>query len=181
MTFSPLINSQICTKWGADVESITVSNNKKYYIIAMLAIISLLSVLFIPIYSSYDGIIPEFDDWAFGEIIEEFIDDPEDAFDYYRVSLTIFAFAASLLLLLFAACKSKVLIIITCLGGIISMGYKLIDYIEGYGLEHVLDFESGHIGIGFWIPFILLVICLFYSFSIVSNRPENTKEVNNIE
>lgn len=137
-------------------------------------------MLIIPIYSSYDGFIPEFDDWVLGEVIEDLMDDPEDAFDYYRVSLTTFALLASALLLLFAFCKLKIMIILTCIGGIISMGYKLIDYIDGYSIEHVLDFESGNVGIGFWIPFIIFITCLSLAVRIPSES-NNTSIDTQIE
>lgn len=153
-----------------------ISNNKKYTTILLLAIVSILSVLIIPVCNLYydEGILPKFDYWAFGEVLEEIADDPEDAFHYYYVCLTIFSFVASLLLLLFAFCKIKKMIIVTCFGGIISMVYKLIDFIDGYGVDDVIGLDTGEVCIGFWISLAIFVVCLIYSFSIetVQERPE---------
>lgn len=60
------------------------------------------------------------------------------------------------------------------------MGYKLIDYIDGYSIEHVLDFESGNVGIGFWIPFIIFIICLSLAVRIPSES-NNTSIDTQIE
>ncbi len=72
-----------------------------------------------------------------------------------------------------ALSKSKVMNIISSLGGIATMLWTVVMIIELNDWDTVFDFECCATTIGLWIPFALFIICFILSIRISTQASNN--------
>ena len=148
---------------------ISTTNDNKYTYIIVMSMVMMLSLIIIPFSTGWrDGLIPEVDDLGQGlfNVFQEFVEDSEGAWRNIVVRGTLFAAICDAVMALAAVCKSKIMSILSALGGIITMVWSLFMYIDINDFDAVFDFEDCGTTIGFWIPFILFIICFVLAVSI---------------
>ncbi len=148
-------------------------NDVKYIYIMVMSIVMMLSLIIIPFTTGWLlGLIPEFDDLGHGlfDILQELIEEGEDAWYDVSVRGTLFAAICDIIIFLASVFKSKIMSIISALGGIITMVWCMFMYIYHNDFDAVFDFENCGTTIGFWIPFIIFIICFILAIRIPSEK-----------
>lgn len=147
----------------------TTSDDKYAYVIVM-SMAMMLSLMMIPFSTGWrGGLIPDVDDLghALIDVFQEFAEDSEGAWRNIVVRGTLFAAICDAIMFLAAVCKSKIMSILSALGGIATMVWSLFMYIDLNDFDAVFDFDRCGTTIGFWIPFILFMICFALAVSIL--------------
>lgn len=149
--------------------------------ILISAVAILVSLIVIPFSTGWLlGIFPEADDlgYALTDVFEEIAEDGGAAFEDILVSGTVFTLLFDVVLIFSAVCKSKGMGIVASLGGVTTLTAFLIKYIDYNDLDAVFDFDDCGITIGFWIPYILFIICLIASVKLKSKNTETEAAAN---
>jgi len=165
------------------MSEISTTNSNKFTYIIIMSIAMMLSLIIIPFSTGWlDGLIPEVDDLGHGlfDVLQELAEDGEDAWRSVIVRGTLFAAICDVILFLASVCKSKIMSILSSLGGIITMVWSMFMYIDLNDFDAVFDFDDCGTTIGFWIPFILFIICFILAVRIPSES-NNTSMDTQIE
>lgn len=165
------------------MSEISTTNSNKFTYIIVMSIAMMLSLIIIPFSTGWlDGLIPEVDDLGHGlfDVLQELAEDGEDAWRSVIVRGTLFAAICDVILFLASVCKSKIMSILSALGGIITMVWSMFMYIDLNDFDAVFDFDDCGTTIGFWIPFILFIICFILAVRIPSES-NNTSIDTQIE
>lgn len=151
------------------------TTNNKYTSIIIMSIVMMVSLIIIPFSTGWlDGVIPEFDDLGHGlfDVFRELVEDGKDAWRSVIVRGTLFAAVCDVILFLSSVCKSKIMSVLSTLGGIITMAWSMFMYIDLNDFDAVFDFDNCGTTIGFWIPFVLFIICFISAVRIPSKSSD---------
>ena len=151
------------------------TTNNKYTSIIIMSIVMMVSLIIIPFSTGwFDGVIPEFDDLGHGlfDVFRELVEDGKDAWRSVIVRGTLFAAVCDVILFLSSVCKSKIMSVLSTLGGIITMAWSMFMYIDLNDFDAVFDFDNCGTTIGFWIPFVLFIICFISAVRIPSKSSD---------
>lgn len=151
------------------------TTNNKYTSIIIMSIVMMASLIIIPFSTGWlDGVIPEFDDLGHGlfDVLRELVEDGKDAWRSVIVRGTLFAAVCDVILFLSSVCKSKIMSVLSTLGGIITMAWSMFIYIDLNDFDAVFDFDNCGTTIGFWIPFVLFIICFISAVRIPSKSSD---------
>lgn len=149
------------------------TNRSNHNSILIMSIIIMLSLVIIPFSTGWRfGIIPDVEDLghAFIDVFQEIAEDGGKAFRNIVVRGTLLAVVCDVVLIFAAACKSKCMDIIASLGGVSTLTWFLIKYIELNDFDAVFDLDDCGTTIGFWVPYILFIICFVFSLKIKSKN-----------
>ena len=158
------------------MEDTYTEKTQKYGWIVFLSIAMMISLIVIPFTTGWlDGIIPDEDAWGHGlfDVLQELAEDAEDAWRSVAVRGTVFATVCDIVMLIAAAYKSRTFSLVSALGGIAAMTWSMIKYIDLNDFDAVFDFENCGTTIGFWIPYILFIVCFFVAVTIPKATSEN--------
>lgn len=137
----------------------------------ILSILLLLSVFFLPMYNRgliMGEIYPNDQSVYFNEVME-IVSEDDNPFEYYVVLFTAVALGFGVLLMLSAFVRSKMMCIVSSVGGIVGMLYYLCTFIAQEGSENVFSINETAICIGFWVTLLLFVISFFEAIKSKSN------------
>ena len=156
------------------------SSKSGFSLLAICSIIIILNVIFVPICNAPGRLIPE----NIGKFIvfEKLLDSSKS-----NSWIVIFSFSAlipAFVLLFSSAIKSKILSILSSVGGVALLIYNLNKYISQNELSHVINFNGNYMffSIGFWIALFLFIICFFRAITIrKKTRLSNTYYFNGKE
>lgn len=151
------------------------TTNNKYTSIIIMSIVMMASLIIILFSTGWlDGVIPEFDDLGHGlfDVLRELVEDGKDAWRSVIVRGTLFATVCDVILFLSSVCKSKIMSVLSTLGGIITMAWSMFMYIDLNDFDAVFDFDNCGTTIGFWIPFVLFIICFISAVRIPSKSSD---------
>lgn len=151
------------------------TTNNKYTSIIIMSIVMMASLIIIPFSTGWlDGVIPEFDDLGHGlfDVLRELVEDGKDAWRSVIVRGILFATVCDVILFLSSVCKSKIMSVLSTLGGIITMAWSMFMYIDLNDFDAVFDFDNCGTTIGFWIPFVLFIICFISAVRIPSKSSD---------
>ncbi len=154
--------------------------NSKIISIILISVCIMISLGIIPFSTGFcDGIIPDADSIGKGVfyILNKCVEN-EKELRYVTSRGTLYAAFFDLCLLVSAVYGRKGFIVISALGGWISLLICLIRLINMNGFDKIFDLDDCGLTIGFWIPFILFIICFFISLSISSYK--KCLEINNL-
>lgn len=129
----------------------------------VLSILLLLSIIFLPMYNRgliMGEIYPNDQSVYFWEVMEMVFEE-SDAFRYYVVDFTMVALVFGVVLLFSSFAKSKIMCILSSVGGAGGMLYFLIKFISQESIEDVFSFDETAICMGFWITLIFFICCFF--------------------
>ena len=104
------------------------TTNNKYTSIIIMSVVMMVSLIVIPFSTGWlDGLIPEFDDLGHGlfDVFRELVEDGKDAWRSVIVRGTLFAAFCDVILFLSSVCKSKIMSVLSTLGGIITMAWSM--------------------------------------------------------
>ena len=138
----------------------------KHSCLVILSIIMLVSLCIIPFSTGFLlGIIPEANDLGevWPDIFHEIDREGTGAFKNIVVTGTLLAFLFSVMLFLGSIGKTRSMEILSSVGGLISLTWFLIKYIIYNDLDAVFDLDDCGTTIGFWIPYIIFLICFLIS------------------
>lgn len=144
----------------------------KHSCIVILSFIMLVSLCIVPFSTGFLlGIIPEANDlgevWV--DIFHEIDKEGTGAFKNIVVTGTLFAFLFSVMLFIGSIGKVRSVEIVSSVGGLISLTWFLIKYISYNDLDAVFDLDNCGTTIGFWIPYIIFLICFLISIKEDTN------------
>lgn len=137
----------------------------------ILSIILMLSIIFLPMYNRgliMGEIYPNDQSVYFWEVMEMVFEE-SDAFRYYVVDFTMVALVFGVVLLFSSFAKSKIMCILSSVGGAGGMLYFLIKFISQESMEDVFSIDETAICMGFWIALIIFVWCFFEALKSHAN------------
>ncbi len=159
----------------------TTSDNRYTYISIMAAII-LLSLIIIPFTTGWkQGLFPDADDLGSGlyDALQEIAEDSEYAWRNVVVIGTLFAAICDAFLFIASLCKHKLISSVFALGGSTTMVWFMCAFIDINGFDAVFDFENSGTTIGFWIPFILFIVCSVLAIKIPYEEDNESTDPQN--
>lgn len=163
--------TNITTQAVANSQNRGLANSSKLIILSVLL---LLSIIFLPMYNRgliMGEIYPNDQSIYFWEVMEMVFEE-SDAFRYYVVDFTVVALVFGVVLLFSSFAKSKIMCILSSVGGAGGMLYFLIKFISQESIEDVFSFDETAICIGFWVTLILFVVSFFESVKTGTNNTQ---------
>lgn len=148
--------------------------NKSYRVaLICLSFISLLNVMFVPIFDLWGGLFPESVEYNFFDVVDMLFND-SDCWDYWVVILTMSIFIPTVFMLIMSLFGNKILFLIVNVAGIINWIKQIVDYCnQGYGINEIFDYHDTCVSIGNWIAIGLF----FVSFVIAICSKREVKNV----
>ena len=140
-----------------------MSNTKKSSLI--LPVILLVSILLIPMYDTWQGIIPGEDAYTVPVIFETLVSE-EDALHYWPVIFFLSALIPAIILLITALIHNKWLSVAASGLGTLLLLIRLFGFIGKNGADEVFKLDDCSICIGFWIALILFIVNFIYALKI---------------
>lgn len=142
----------------------------------VLSVLSLLNVLFVPIFDVWGGLFPNSPEYSFFDVVEMIFEDSY-AWHYWPVILTVSVFVPISLMLVASITGNRTFILIASGSGIILWLRNMFSYMRQIGdLEDIFmdlfDFDDGNICIGWYIA-----IALFVAVFLVALTNQNPKSV----
>ncbi len=125
---------------------------RKSYLI--VSILSLLNVLFVPVFDVWGGLIPSQPEESFFDAVE-LIFTESDAFQYWIVIFEMTIFIPSVLMLVASLIHKKSFCIAAPTIGILLWLQLMLRYTAQNGVEEVLHFDDCSVSIGTWIAAVL--------------------------
>ncbi len=145
---------------------------KKIYI--FISALSLLNVMFVPIFDVWGGLFPSGPDDNFLDVIEMIFTD-SNAWHYWVVLLTMSIFIPSIAMFITSFC-TRIGFLISSIIGIISVTSVVVWFSSEYtswSIESLLfDLDDGCVCIGTWIALLIFIIA-----GLVSLFPDKKKNV----
>ncbi len=142
----------------------------------ILSVLSLLNILFVPIFDVWGGLFPSSPEYSFFDVVEMIFED-SDAWHYWSVILTVSVFIPVVLMLIASIMENRTFILISSGLGIFLWLKNMGSYMKQIGdLEDIFmdlfDFDDGNICIGWYVA-----IALFVAVFIVSMKNKNSKAI----
>ncbi len=141
----------------------------------ILSVLSLLNVMFVPIWDTWGGLIPNHVDNDFFDVVEVVLEYGLSAIETSMgVQLTMYIFIPSVFMLFFALLSNKGFFLTSNIVGIAGWFKSIIDLgmsSDLYG--DIFDFEDGSISIGSWFA-----IAIFLTSFIIFWLSERETETN---
>jgi len=122
----------------------------------IISLLSLLNVIFLPLYSAGNGVFPN-------EMRSTFLEVVTGKYEIYDwpVALTVLIFLPSMLMTVLSIIKAQITTKLTGLVGLILMVGALLKYVDEFSLDALFSLENGNLSIGLWIAFLLFIVMLF--------------------
>ena len=135
--------------------------------LTIISILSLLNIIFMPIYNNRGGLFPSYVKYDFKEVIGLIFEDL-DNLEMEIVKFTLIIFVSSVFMLVTALLGKTKGFLIACLIGKYLLWTRIIVLFLHYvqiedGLPYIFDFERGKISIGVWIAAVLFSIASYVS------------------
>lgn len=137
----------------------------------LLSLLSMLNVIFLPIYDVWGGLFPEDPDYNFLDVIQLLISD-SDALGYWVVEFSLLLFIAGFLTFLFAISEGQIMQRVVPLLGILAVTFTLLRNGNQNGWDSVIG-EDSNVCIGVWTGLLLMIISLAVTFIPVHERSWN--------
>ena len=159
---------------GVDTTPIIVKHEEKqsyvaesYSNIVVISIVLILCVFILPMFNR--GIIgaelmPNDRSIYFEKTLDIFLEE-NNPFDYPVVCFTFISLVAGVFLFIGSIAKNKVLSALSSGVGALFMIITLIRLISRTDWDSVMSFSNTHLGVGFWVALILLIVGFFSSMS----------------
>ncbi len=147
-------------------------SKKSQLVLIMLSLISILNVMFVPIFDVWGGLFPSEVEYNFFDVIHKIFYN-DSAFRYWSVRITISIFIPCVFMLISSIIGNKPFSILTAFLGIAGSLYTVIGYGSEKGFESSYDADSGNISIGSWIAIIIFVISFIVAIATKKETVEN--------
>lgn len=131
----------------------------------MVSVLSILNILFLPIFDVWGGFFPSNPDGNFLYVVESFFTD-SDSWDEWIVILTLSLFVAAVLILVSSLIGKKTFSIIATIIGIAVWIIDFSTYVSQNETYDWIPSDDCNICVGFWIAIILFVV----SFVLAVNQ-----------
>jgi len=137
--------------------------------LTVLSIVLLLNVFFVPMFSVWGGLSARWADQSFMTALGNL----GAGRGYWHDIFIWSAFVPGVVLFISSLAKTKVMAIISSLGGVGLLFINLTRHVGQVG-SNALNPDDGNIAIGFWIALILFAMCFFCSIAVKKNAvPDN--------
>lgn len=148
----------------------------------ILSVMSLLNVLFVPIFDVWGGLFPSSPEYSFFDVVEMIFED-SDAWSYWPVILTVSIFIPVVLMLIASTMQNRTFILISSGLGMFLWLKNTGSYMKQIGdLEDVFmnlfDFDDGNICIGWYVAIALFVAVFIVAIKNKNSQAVGTKSVN---
>ena len=133
----------------------------------VLAVLSLLNVIFIPAFDVWGGLFPSSPEINFFDVLQILFTD-SDALQYWAVLFVLTFLIPSVLMMIAALIGKKGFFVGSAVFGVVSWVSLIMMYVSQYGMDELLDFDDGSVAVGTWIAILLFVLSLIL---IIPSRP----------